>query len=194
MEIKFVDREVARVSLSSIHKQINEWGQLVADDGAQCEWANLRASSDVRQARLLCEHAIGFLPPGTSYVLQINDATYLNASERLRLRRLIYGPELAQDSKCTGSLLLSQESDIESDACRLLLVDLVVFFLDVKGHVHLASSASDNQKCIGIQDGFIYFYSSDCWAYDCVERLASCLRDSLGHPQWILDFLKQEDG
>lgn len=72
---------------------------------------------------------------------------------------------------------------------ELQISNLIYVFLLFEAHGYVVSSNRSAGQYLAIQDGFVYFYSSEEEIKKVKQLLENFERRPLASPQWILDFI-----
>ncbi len=181
----------ANTYLQSIDMKLDDWNKITDISGEQDQkdnWINFRPQKE----HLLdfSQHVAGWLPKGNWKLFQIDNSTgWMDPVQLSLFGGLIWGADGVPSSLEDKTFLFEFGNDSVADEnAELLIANLICVFLFFEFHGYVVSSKSGRGQLLGVQDGFIYFFSRD--AKDILEAkslLENFKRAPSSSPQWVRD-------
>lgn len=186
--------EEANICLNSIGMEIDEWNRIKDISGSQIYTLNYPAPKIARELVCFSQQIAGWLPKGDWKILQIEDASYFDSAEAFLFDKLIDSyNEFNLDERNISTILYEFGNDINATHNTELQIAYLIFaFLLFQQHCTFASSNSCFGERLGIQDGFVYFYTrNEKLLTETKSLLNDFERNPLTAPPWILEIIIQ---
>lgn len=152
-------------------------------DGLTPWWTNFRPARGASELYAFSVCVTGWLPAGRWNILQIDNSSYLRATDMAYLGALIgVGEPITNESH---SIFFDFDGD-EADHFQneMLLAAFCHHFLLHEQHCYIVSSGSDVGGHFALQDGFVYFISRTDQAARAQTLIESYKATPLGLPEW----------
>lgn len=186
--IRILDFKEAGLLMASVKKYVDTWGRVANSDAPELAWVNFKSPQGARELLVFCQTIVSWLPKGQWRILQINNFNNFQAPAEFQLARTLLGPDVRLGG-VVGKTVLIENAEQPIDASDLLVADLIYLFLLHEGHADLVSSDSIHGEYIGIQDGFVYFYSTAPRLLEAENAMRNFFANPYTPPDWVLDVM-----
>jgi hypothetical protein len=197
--IRWLELHEASSRLAGINMGIDSWNRLTyiePIDEVKPFWVNYLAPRDARQLINFAYHVAGWLPKGKWKLFQVDNSTAFGVAESALLSYLLPNLVSTSSSEIQHNTYLVEfgASRLQDNHSELVLANVIYLFLLFEGHGFLVSASSNNQECLSIQDGVVYFSYTD----KKISRANELIRDfehaPLKLPRWLTEIeISNED-
>lgn len=192
MHVPTVNKNEANRYLSELEMEIGKWDRIVYTDKEKKPfWMNIASPKDARELFNFSQYVAGWLPQGKWKILQIDNSTWLNAIQDSIFDSLL-GSEKIGSAGITGKSFFFDLSDAsQKDRVELLISHLIFFLLLFEQHGYLVSRGSTNGELLGLQDGFVYFYSKNRDISGAQRLLSNFKNNPESYAEWASDIVAE---
>lgn len=194
--MKCLTAQQANEYLNSIGMKIGDWNRITDIAGRQHgkpNWINYRAPKDGLGLLNFSHHVAGWLSKGDWKIFQIDHSTgWMDPVQASLFGGLLFGsgdmPDLVENRTF---LFEFGENKTTDENTELLISNLIFVFLLFESHGYVVSSNSNAGQLLGIQDGFVYFFSKEKNISGAEVLLKNFERNPLAPPQWIIEIFAE---
>jgi hypothetical protein len=189
--MKVITVQEAETYLSAVGMRVDNWNRIIDATNAEsekCFWINCCAPRDSLRLHTFSQHVAGWLPKGDWKILQIDNSTSFDPVQASMVGSLLFGKQEIGDLNLAENrsfLFKFCEDESANESTELLIANLIYVLLLFEGHGYVVSSGTDSGQLVGIQDGFVYFYSKRPDISGAKSLLKNFEENPLRSPQWI---------
>lgn len=191
--MRYIGIQDANQHLKNVGMRVGKWNKVFVDpdlDGHEADWIRWRAPSNAKELYVFSLHVTGWLLPAKWALLCIDDSTVASIDEAYFLGGVFDSSFLinfGRQSECRSVMFDGLSEDIKLEDC-FKIAHAIYLFLLFEYHGYLVSSASAvSPRCLGIQDGFIYFIAQESGLLAADELLKQFESSPSILPNWAID-------
>jgi len=170
---------------------IGEWGNILPIDGAISDsenWVSYQAPKN--DLLNFSHHVSGWLHDGEWKMFQIDKSTgWMNPVQASLFGGLLFGANHLNEidvNECRTLFFEFGRDNKANDYNKLLISNLIYLFLLFEMHGYVAASCDTVRRYLGVQDGFVYFYTLDNELDEAESLLKMFEGDTTAPPEWVL--------
>jgi hypothetical protein len=180
----------ANKHLEKIGMKIGEWNQITTPDVKELNYLNYKAPSSAKELENFASHVAGWLASGTWKMFQIDNSSYLDATQAYTFSRLLFGTDEPINFVENGTFLFEFNKEKYLDRyTEVLISNLIHLFLLYECHGQIVTLDSLSRQILSIQDGFIYFISDADGLLKAKTLMENFESNPLSAPHWVVDFI-----
>ena len=184
--MKLLTQVEANSYLAPLDLKIGEWNEISNRNGFDIDhWINYKAPVLGRDLLNFCYNVVWWLPNSDWKLLQIDNSTYLDPSQKLILSRLFCGDGSDAFGEPGSYFIDLTQRKFAADSDRIILAHFVNLFLLFEGHCYIVASSGAPRQRLGIQDGFVYFIGADESLFGASALLEEYEKNSRILPDWV---------
>lgn len=171
--------------------EINSVGHFSSVRGKEesFDWINFRAPMGCRELQVFCLNVVSFLPRDGWRLLHFNPENGFQKIEEYQFNRLMHGPGVKFGLPTPKSIVMIDDSNVFKPYADLVFSDMISAILSNEGHAEIVSENSIASEYFGIQDGFIYMYSSPERVGEFSDFMETWRVAPSTLPNWVLDLM-----
>jgi len=187
--MKKLNTEEEKTFLEKFHMSVGGWGQIIPvqpDADLACSEC-YQAPQSAKALFCFSQYVASWVIGGDWKLLKTDFSNSFSADEEVVLRHLILGSEegaLDWRESYISHMSSHDEARYENG---LRWASLIFHFLLFEGHGYILSFHKGKIKMLGLQDGFVYFYSpsSDIGSSELIMR--ECFGSPEVSPSWVVE-------
>ena len=184
--VKCLTDDEANLPLRAAGFEIGAWGQIkgiVRQDGAKEQWIKYRAPSDASNLFCFSQHALGWIDVGKWKLFQMDNSTNLSYELKIIFENILVRNSESINFLTTRSFMFENIGEMREEFAlnirMALCIHLIMLF---KHHAEVVSESNystHSGKILSIQDGYVYFISTDT---SDLEQAKNMLSEVEKHP------------
>lgn len=188
--MKVISAEEANLILRECGLKLGDWGNILPLDATELNnnWVSYQAPKN--NLLNFSHYVLDWLNSEEWVIFQIDKSTgWINPVQSSLLGGLLFGSNdfLEFDvNNCHSILFDSQDDTKEQGLTKLMISNLIYFFLLFELHGYIATSCNNHRRYLSIQDGLVYFYSLDNDLEEAKKILNGFESRSSASPDWVL--------